>query len=162
MTSVGRATAASPGPPRVETILLATDLGPASAAATEQAVELAVRLGARLLVVHVVSQMKGAIPVPRGRAVEERTHRATTAQAVVQRARAAGAEATFILWEGDPGDGIVAAAEAEAADIVVVGTHGRSGVGRYLLGSVSDEVVRRAPCPVLVVRPSEADAARAP
>jgi nucleotide-binding universal stress UspA family protein len=43
--------------------------------------------------------------------------------------------------------------------MIVVGSHGRSGVGRYLLGSVSDHVVRRAPCPVLVVRPRESDMA---
>lgn len=162
MTSVGRAEAGraeavSSGPPRLETILLATDLSPASAAATDQAIELAVRLEARLLVVHVVSQMKGLVPLSRGRAVEEREQRATGAQAVVQRARAAGVQATFLLWDGDPGDGIVAAAESETADMIVVGSHGRSGVGRYLLGSVSDHVVRRARCPVLVVRPRDSD-----
>jgi nucleotide-binding universal stress UspA family protein len=74
---------------------------------------------------------------------------------VVRGAREAGATAEFLVWEGDPGDSIAAAAEAEHADIVVVGTRGRSGAERMLLGSVSDHVVRHADCPVLVVRPSK-------
>ena len=58
----------------------------------------------------------------------------------------------FLVWEGEPGTAIVEAAIAESADLVVVGTHGRSRVGRLVLGSVSDHVVRHAPCPILIVR----------
>ncbi|HEX7495505.1 MAG TPA: universal stress protein, partial [Candidatus Limnocylindrales bacterium] len=74
------------------------------------------------------------------------------AQAIVQRAKAAGVDATFLVWEGEAGDAIVAAADAENADLIVVGSHGRSGVSRFLIGSVSDYVVRHAHCPVMVVR----------
>jgi len=149
--------APSPRSAQDETILLATDLSAASSAATEQAIEFAVRLGARLLVVHVFSQMKGIVPLGRGRPVEGREQRTMIAQAVVQRARAAGAVATFLVWDGDPGDSIIAAAESEGADMIVMGSHGRSTVGRYLLGSVSDHVVHHAMCPVLVVRPTDQD-----
>jgi nucleotide-binding universal stress UspA family protein len=145
------------GVPRLETILLATDLSPASTAATEQAIELAVRLEAQLLVLNVYSQPKGLVPLGRSRPIEGREQRATSAQEVVQRARAAGAQATFLLWDGDPGDGIIAAAEAEGVDLIVVGSHGRSTVGRFVLGSVSDHVVHHAQCPVLVVRPRDTD-----
>ena len=57
-----------------------------------------------------------------------------------------------MVWTGDPGDQIVAAAEAEGVEMIVVGSHGRGTVGRLLLGSVSEKVVRSAACPVLVVR----------
>jgi nucleotide-binding universal stress UspA family protein len=61
-----------------------------------------------------------------------------------------------MVWTGHPGESIVAAASAESADIIVVGSHGRSRIGRMVAGSVSDHVVRHAPCPVLVVRASGA------
>ncbi len=79
--------------------------------------------------------------------------RARQVQAVVVEARAAGANASYLVWEGEAGDAITVAAEAEGADLIVVGSHGRSTVGRFLLGSVSDHVVHHAGCPVLVVRP---------
>ena len=64
-------------------------------------------------------------------------------------------DVSFLVWTGDPGDMIVSAAEAERVDMVLVGSHGRGAVGRLFLGSVSEHVVRHAPCPVLVVRPRE-------
>lgn len=57
------------------------------------------------------------------------------------------------IIEGHAGTAIVDAARAEHADIVVMATHGRGGLGRAVLGSVADHVVRHAPCPVLLVRP---------
>jgi nucleotide-binding universal stress UspA family protein len=83
---------------------------------------------------------------------ESREMLSSNAQALVQRARAAGADATFLVWEGVAGEGIVAAADSENVDLIVVGSHGRSGVTRFLIGSVSDYVVRHAHCPVMVVR----------
>jgi len=73
----------------------------------------------------------------------------------VDAARRSGAIATYLTWEGQPGEAIVAAAESEGADLVVVGTHGRSVIGRLLLGSVSEYVVRHSRVPVMVVRPRE-------
>src|SRR5439155_18076193 len=55
----------------------------------------------------------------------------------------------------DAAEAIVEYAKDVHADIIVVGTHGRSGVSRLLMGSVAEHVVRTAPCPVLVVRPRE-------
>lgn len=136
-----------------ETILLATDLTDASAAATGRAVDLARRLGARLLVVHVIG---GHGPLGRPPGADERRARTEEANLVAERARADGADASFLVWEGEPGDGILAAAEAEGADMIVVGTHDRGSVGRAFLGSVSDEVVHRSTIPVLLVRPHEA------
>jgi nucleotide-binding universal stress UspA family protein len=128
---------------RIETVLLATDASSASQAAEDHAVELAARLGTRLLVLSVVT---GSPSV--------RAERELAIESIVQRARAMGADATGMTWNGDAGESIVEAAEAESADLIVVGTHDRGAVGRLFLGSVSDHVVRHARCPVMVVRPS--------
>ena len=140
-----------------EKILLATDLSEASSSATEEAFELARRLGATLLVVSVIDP--GSLLLPggrfRARVDQVREHREQVAQALVERGREAGVNGSLLVWAGDPGDMIVSAAEAERADMLVVGSHGRGAVGRLFLGSVSEHVVRNAPCPVLVVRPRD-------
>jgi nucleotide-binding universal stress UspA family protein len=138
---------------RLEKVLLATDGSPASEPASEQAIDLATQVEARLLVVSVFG---GPSSRPSGAAVEtvpdSRASLTSKAQAIVARAKASGVNASFLVWEGEPGEAIVAAADAETADIIVVGSHGRSGVSRFLIGSVSDYVVRHAHCPVMVVR----------
>jgi nucleotide-binding universal stress UspA family protein len=138
----------------LETILLATDGSPASESASEEAIDLAVQVGARLLVISVLaasSRPSEAAPGA-GSLPDSRDSLTTKAQSIVQRAKASGADATFLVWEGEAGEAIVAAAESENADMIVVGSHGRSGVSRFLIGSVSDYVVRHAHCPVMVVR----------
>ncbi len=139
---------------RIETILLATDGSPASQSASEEAIDLATQVGARLLVVSVLgaSSRPSEASTEQGGPADSRNSLTTKAQALVQRAKAAGANATFLVWEGEPGEAIVAAADSENADLIVVGSHGRSGVSRFLIGSVSDFVVRHAHCPVMVVR----------
>jgi nucleotide-binding universal stress UspA family protein len=56
------------------------------------------------------------------------------------------------LEEGDPATGILQAAQERKCDLIVMGTHGRTGLGRVLLGSVAEKVVRGASCPVLTVK----------
>jgi nucleotide-binding universal stress UspA family protein len=138
---------------RLETILLATDGSPASEPASEQAIDLATQVEARLLVVSVlVSSRQPSEAAAPDADTESRDSMAARAQNIVQRARAAGAKATYMVWEGEAGEAIVAAADSESADLIVVGSHGRSGVSRFFIGSVSDFVVRHAHCPVMVVR----------
>jgi nucleotide-binding universal stress UspA family protein len=60
-----------------------------------------------------------------------------------------------VIEEGDAADVICKEAADRGTDVIVVGTHGRTGLKRLFLGSVSEHVVRRAPCPVLVVRLEE-------
>lgn len=135
-------------------ILLATDLTPASEAATEQALELAHDLGSELLVVSVIDE--AILPVGGGQVIrmdQHRDARNAAAQALVLRGREQGVRVSFLVWEGEPGPSIVEAATSEQVDLVVVGSHGRGAVKRFVLGSVSEYVVRRASCPVLVVRP---------
>ena len=137
----------------IRTILLATDLTAASREATDRAIDLSTRLEARLLVVNVLEKRRLSGGGSHERVDQARSERETLLVKAVRAARDAGVNAEFLLWEGDPGESIAAAAEAEHADLVVVGTRGRSGAERMLLGSVSDHVVRHAECPVLVVRP---------
>ena len=160
-TMHGEPATVRPVPPRrtgdAQLLLLATDLADASASATDEAFDLAGRLGARLLVVSVIDP--GSLKLPggrfRARVDQVRERREQLAQALVTRGREEGLDVSFLVWTGDPGDVIVEAAGAEHADMVLVGSHGRGPVGRLLLGSVSEFVVRNAPCPVLVVRPRE-------
>lgn len=145
---------------RIRRILLATDLAPASDEAATWALDLAAAHRAQLLIVSVIDPetlLRDGAGVPPARAVrwdQVRDDRQEAAQRLVARSRAAGIEAAFMVWTGEPGESIVAAAAAETADIVIVGSHGRSRIGRMVAGSVSDHVVRHAPCPVLVVRAS--------
>jgi nucleotide-binding universal stress UspA family protein len=70
----------------------------------------------------------------------------------VDRLAAAGVNATSIVLQGSPAEAILSYAEAEAIDLIVMSTHGRGGVARLIYGSVATQVLRSAPCPVLVVR----------
>lgn len=145
-------------PDTIRRILLATDLSAASEVATDWAFALAERNGAELLVVSVIdphelvqeSQRTGL------RWDQVRDRRQAAAQELVVRGRPTGLDVTVLVWTGDPGESIVSAAEAEGADMIVVGTHGRGPIGRLFLGSVSEYVMRNAPCPVLVARPESA------
>ena len=137
---------------RLETILLATDGSAASEQAGEQAIDLACQVGARLLVVSVVPGTHGGGSAAGKEDGDSRDSLAARAQMIVQRAKAAGANSTFLIWEGEAGEAIIGAADSENADMIVVGSHGRSGVSRFFIGSVSDYVVRHAHCPVMVVR----------
>jgi len=138
----------------IRTIVLATDLSAASGDATQRAVDLSSRLKARLLIVNVLEKRRLSGSGSHDRVDQARAERESHLVEIVRGARNAGANAEFLVWDGDPGGSIVAAAEAEHADLVVVGTRGRSGPERMLLGSVSDHVVHHADCAVLVVRPS--------
>jgi nucleotide-binding universal stress UspA family protein len=142
---------------RIHTVLLATDLTPISDGAVDQAVDLCGAIGARLLVVNVIDVRAGfgqklrpgalALRVDQLRADRERR-----LMEVVQEARRVGVDANFLVWSGEAGQSIVSAAEAEGADLVVVGTRALDRAGRFLLGSVSDYVVNHSPCPVMIAR----------
>jgi nucleotide-binding universal stress UspA family protein len=138
-------------------VLLATDLGPASATAEGWALGLAAQLGSELIVVSVIDVEGLRLSGGRfGRRVDQvRAEREERALNLVNRARRAGVRARFLIWEGNPGEAIVEAASAEGASLTVVGSHGRGSLGRLLLGSVSDHVVRHSRCPVVVIRPDD-------
>ncbi len=145
----------SPSPePALRRVLLATDLSPTSELATDWAFTLARTNDAALLVVSVIDPQELRVGGGRNpaRVDQVRDGRERAAHLLVERGRRIGVPVTFLVWTGDPGESIVAAAEAEEVDTVVVGAHGRSAIGRFLMGSVSQHVARHAPCPVLIVR----------
>jgi len=113
---------------------------------------------ARLTVVHVMAPPSLALPgegyvSPALYESLERSARAAAQKrlnAVLARARAAGVRAGGLLLEGVPHELIARA--ARKADLLVIGTHGRSGFAKLFLGSVASRLVTLAPCPVLTVR----------
>lgn len=150
----GLETPTAAGPGRIQTILLASDLSPASTSAEDLAFELASRLGSAVLLVSVIDPR--GLWMPGGgyhqRVDQVRTARETAAQGIVERGHREHVPIRCLIWEGDPGEAIVEAAAAEAVDLVVVGSHGRRGMDRFVMGSVSEQVVRTSPVPVVVAR----------
>jgi nucleotide-binding universal stress UspA family protein len=137
----------------IRQILLATDLSPASESAAAQALDLAHDLGADLLVMSAIEPRSiGPEGVVARRADRIRLERELAAQGLVAKGRELDVTVSFLIWDGPAGEAIVEVARNEQVDLVVVGSHGRGAVGRFLVGSVSEHVVRHAPCPVLVVR----------
>ena len=139
-------------------ILCPTDFSEISVKAEAYATALAQRYDASLLLLHVDPPMPmmapyGEIPVD-VRLFEEQREQAVRDLAVARdRARAAGVAAETAVRGGHPAREILAVAEELPADMVVLGTHGRGGVEHLLLGSVAEKIMRKAPCPVLVVPP---------
>jgi nucleotide-binding universal stress UspA family protein len=135
-------------------IMLATDLSPATDLATDWAFELARRSDAALLIVSVIDPDDLILPGGgfRVRVDQVRDRREAAAQRLVERGRDLGVAVSFLVWTGAPGESIVAAAESEGVDMVLVGAHTRGRLGRLVMGSVSEYVARHATCPVLIVR----------
>jgi nucleotide-binding universal stress UspA family protein len=125
-------------------ILLATDGSPYSEAAARVAGHLAKQAGLPISVVSVVTSSHS----------EERRKAAEQAVAgKVERLKGLGLQVEGRVVEGRPDEAIVKAAEEAGADLIVVGSHGRTGLKRILLGSVAERVIGNANCPVLVVKP---------
>lgn len=95
-------------------------------------------------------------PVAASDILDERDERRRQGEELVSRAaqqlQAAGFKAITAVREGDARHAILDAAAEWAADVIVVGSHGRRGMDRFLLGSVSENIVRHAPCSVEIVR----------
>jgi nucleotide-binding universal stress UspA family protein len=141
------------------TVLHATDFSSGADAARQWAMRMSRLLGADLVIVHVVEDIVVGPEVP---VVDlERVYESQIAWAEgelarrADEARTAGLATRTAVLRGSAPDAIVRAAEADGATLVVLGTHGRGGVRRLLLGSVAERVVRSAPCPVLTVRETE-------
>ncbi|MEA1930079.1 MAG: universal stress protein [Euryarchaeota archaeon] len=140
-------------------ILLPTDGGPASAAAIDHAVELAAETDARLHGLYVLDTT--AYPaLDAGReavlgALKEEGREAL--EGVTDAAEDAGVAVVSELISETPHRGIIEYATDNDIDLIVMGTHGRTGLDRYLLGSVTERIVRTSEIPVLTVRAPEDD-----
>ena len=144
---------------QVRRILYASDLSRASRQAFATAVTLAKAHRASLTVLHVVEPVTPTLPDEYiGSATWDQIDRDTRAwasrqlDALVQKARAQGVRATMLMVDGSAADRIARAARFTKADLLVVGTHGRSGLTKFLVGSVAQRVVALAPCPVVTVK----------
>ena len=145
--------------PAVRRILHPSDFSRASQAAFAKAVELARENRAELRLLHVRSVV---VPVMGDGYVSPHTYeqleRASRAAAKKQldrllaRAKKHGIRTKGLLAQGIAHDEIVRAARGGGADMIVMGTHGRTGLSKFFLGSVAGRVVAQAACPVLTVR----------
>ncbi|GAF96991.1 unnamed protein product [marine sediment metagenome] len=134
-------------------ILFATDFSNSSQAALEYASSLARDSSARLLIAHVEEPAPAygagefALPPP---SVEAKRELARMLAEVVP--TYGDVRYTHRLLLGDPASEIINLAADEDVDVIVMGTHGRTGLVRLLMGSVAETVVRRAGCPVLTIK----------
>lgn len=140
----------------LDTILYPTDFSKPSEYAFPLACSMARDHGAKVIIMHVApapATMVGGemmVPLPPVDYKAQLWESFRKLQATEPRARELRIETR--LAEGDPAYEIVAAAKEIGADLIVMGTHGRSGFGRLVLGSVAEQVLRKAPCPVLTVK----------
>lgn len=142
-------------------ILFASDDTDASEAALDHALRFADAFDATL---HVVYVLDVAEPPPGfddpGENPEHRAKRRRALNDPTQRAEQAGIDVTTAAAQGgDTGDTILAYAREHDIDLVVMGTHGRSGLDRLLVGSVAEHVVRNAPVPVVTAHPTSTEPA---
>jgi len=125
--------------------------------AVEYAIGLASKLGARLTLLHVIQSLPLAgidmgVTLPYAYIQDLEAEITNSMQAYLERVTAAGLEGEIAVVHGVPFQEILETAKTQQVDLIVMGTHGRTGLQHVLLGSVAEKVVRLAPCPVLVVR----------
>ncbi len=143
----------------IRRMLLASDFSKASGKAFTTAVIVAGSTRAALTILHVLAPIR---PVSSYEYVGPETWEQLDAEnrrfakrrltELTRRARKAGVRVDSLVADGNPAEQIVRVAKRKRFDLVVLGTHGRTGVARFFLGSVAGRVVATAGCPVLTVR----------
>ncbi len=136
----------------VNSILVPTDFSESSDAALHYATDMARTFGARLYLLHVPGKtgenLEMNFPVAQFETAPPHGRLNTfLSQSDIERLRP-----EYAVRIGTPAEEIVRYADERDVDLIIMGTHGRSGVAHLLLGSVAEHVVRAAPCPVLLVR----------
>ncbi len=144
---------------QLKRMLVPTDFSDASDLALRYAIEMASTTGSTIHLLHVVEDRHLIAAYPDGyladipgmlQAMKDEANRLLREAAA--RCDAAKIPVTTDVVNGRPAMMIVEVAQSHAADVIVMGTHGRSGFAHFFIGSVAERVVRTAPCPVLTVR----------
>ena len=86
---------------------------------------------------------------------KERAEEEQKLLALIEEENMAGIVADYVIYEGFPEECILDYAKQQEADVIIMGSHGRRGLKRMILGSVAEHVIRRSPCPVLIVKENE-------
>ena len=140
-------------------MLVPIDGSPCSQDALERALGLAAVLKSHVTICHVVDESKNAsmLVYASGEIVQEwyemlRHDAQELIGSAVARATGEGIAADLRVLSGDPSDAVAACAAQIKADLIVIGSHGRTGLPRLFLGSVAEGVLRKSPVPVLVIR----------
>ena len=146
-------------------ILVATDFSEPAGGAVDKAAELAAELGGRVSLLHVFDPTPWvppvAIPAPsrlEERVEEELSHafQAKLDEIRSDRLGNVGDVHTGLIKDPSPAHALCNYAADHNVDLIVVGTHGRTGMAHWVIGSVAERVARHAPCAVLTIRPEEA------
>jgi universal stress protein A len=144
----------------IRQILAPTDFSEFSKQAICDAFELAQTFGAKLLIIHVVElpayPVEGFVPPSIGTTLLEDLERQASLELAQVHPETPDAKVEVMrqVVVGTPYRKIVEVAEAEHVDLIVMATHGRTGLSHLVMGSVAERVVRMAPCPVLTMRPT--------
>ena len=147
--------------PSIKIILVATDFTEISDHATDYAIDLARQLGARVTLLHsyeipVYGFPDGTLIATADVATKISVVAQTAMDAVVEKHKASGVPVTGMVTDGAPVDEVHRVAEELNADLIVVGTHGRRGLARALLGSIAEAVIRISTRPVLAIHAAHA------
>lgn len=140
---------------KVRHVLIALDNGPIADHALDVGLELAKALESDVALVHVVEP---SVPygtdsgIPNSELMELSREGGQKLLAGIREHKSLPPAVREFLEGGNPATQIVKVAGEWPASMIVIGSHGRSGLSRFMLGSVAEAVVRKAPCPVLVVR----------
>jgi nucleotide-binding universal stress UspA family protein len=152
-----------------ERILVPTDFSTCSHLACEMAMKLAMTYGSSIELIHVhellaawpgfvIPDLVLSMPNEPSKSLDEfvQTRALRALEHIVEKLQRAGVTHVRHRTEsGDPGAIIVRIAEEEKFDLIVMGTHGRKGIERLMMGSVAERIVRQAKCPVLTIRARE-------
>jgi nucleotide-binding universal stress UspA family protein len=150
---------------QIRSILLPTDFSDCGNYALSYAASLARTFGASIICVHVIEPMVPTVgysgmtePLPIADITDQLEYSAERElPKLAQREECAGLEVEEMIVHGEAASEIVRVAKERNVDLIVVSSHGRTGLGRILFGSTAEAVVRHASCPVLVVKPSQAN-----